>query len=560
MAEDSRPAAILAAEVDSFESIASRGRRIALRVSEFVAGVLENVAVELGGALRSFGASTFIVELPNALKAVQCAFRVRDATHASPVRLRMGVHLGDLWAVGNQALGEGVEVAVKLQSLAAPGALVLSREVYREVEGQLDAPARALGAVELRNLGRTVEAFEIPAGRVIGSRAADGGAAPQRAGAVTARLPAAIGGMFASLDLGARRRRARGRREVSEDAWEIEAEREAARTAAFRAQLAAFSAVGALLLVVWFVTTPFGHPWFLYPIGAWAIGIAHHYVAVRRRRSQSREMAALLTAEQRRTLRRLHRTESGFAQHLTAFVSVTAFLFMVNMITSSTFPWFVFPAAGWTVGLVSHHLFYRVRRRSLLERLRRLGLARGELAGVHGSSSSAGRFGPLVDEAHRIKESLVRQIQASEPLRSRFAAELVPLLDRYLGQIDVLNERSCELDGLLDTLSEEQIDSEVERLRSRREAARSASVRAEYDKTLEQHAQQRESLVDLRNQQEVLDLRIRGSVLALKRIEMDVARMKGLETSAVMTSLKEKSDDLSRYLEDLRAGYSELEA
>ncbi len=314
-----------------------------------------------------------------------------------------------------------------------------------------------------------------------------------------------------------------------------------------------------LLLIVWYVTTPFGHPWFLYPIGAWAIGIAHHLVAVRMRRSQSREMAARLTAEQRRTLRRLHRSESGFAQHLTAFVSVAAFVFMVNMITSSRFPWFVFPAAGWTVGLLSHQLFYRVRRKSLLERLRRLGVARGELAGVRPASASAGRFGPLVDEAHRITESLSHQIQRSEPLRSRFAGELVPLLDHYLGQIDVLNERSRELDGLLDTLTEDEIDAEVERLRSGRDAARSAPVRAEYDRALAQHAQQRESLLDLRNQQEILDLRIRGSVLALKRIEIDVARMKGLETSVVMASLKEKSEELSRYLEDLRAGYSELE-
>jgi hypothetical protein len=270
-------------------------------------------------------------------------------------------------------------------------------------------------------------------------------------------------------------------------------------------------------------------------------------------------MAARLTAEQRRTLRRLHRSENRFAQHLTAFVSVAAFVFMVNMITSSTFPWFVFPAAGWTVGLVSHHFFYRVRRRSLLERLRRLGVARGELARVGAASPSAGRFGALVDEAHRIKESLARQIQGSEPLRSRFADELVPALDRYLGQIDVLNERSCELDGLLATLSEDQIDAEIRRLRSGRDAARSTSVRVEYDRALTQHAQQRESLLDLRNQQEILDLRIKGSVLALKRIEMDVARMKGLETSGVMTALKEKSDELSRYLEDLRAGYSELE-
>ena len=579
MGDDYRLAAILAADVDGFEAMASRGERTALRVAELVAGLLERRALELGGALKSSSGATFIVEFPSALKAVQCALRVREATESQAlVQLRVGVHLGDIWFFGNEALGEGVEIAMRLRSLAAPGAIVLSGDVYRQVEGRIEARPKGLGAIELKGLGHAVEAFEID-GKAEGAAAP--AVAPQpdpedpvprlreripdrlRTGGDrfgTGAIPAAVQRLFPSFDPPQGPLRQQGPGREADEPEEIEAEREAARTGAFRAHLAAYGAVSALLLLVWFVTTkPFGHPWFLYPVGGWAVGVAHHFVATVTGRAQRREMRARLSAEQRRTLRRLHRAESGFAHHLTSFGTVTGFLFMVNMITLPGFPWFVFPSAGWTVGLVSHRLFFRVRRKSLLQRLRRLGVVRGELARVRGAALSAGRFGPLIDEANNIKESLLRQIQGSEPLRTRFGAELEPLLERYLGQINGLNERSRELEALLSTLSVEQIDAEIERLRAGREAARSPSVRAEYDRALTQHEHQRESLEELRGQQEILDLRIKGSVLALKRIEMDVARMKGLETSQVMGSLKEKSEELSRYLEDLKAGYSELE-
>lgn len=552
MAEDFRPAAVLAAGVDNFDAIAALGEKTALRVLELVAGMLESRALELGGTLKSSSGPTFMAEFPGALAAVQCALGLTEvlAGECEPlVRVRIGVHVGGIWFVGNEALGDGVEIARRLQSLAAPAAIAISGDVRSQIEGRVEGSLRSIGSFEVESLGCSIEAFELrpPAIRA----AAPSRDRPRRAAA----LPAAMERLFSSLE---RVAAPAGSDDGQEDA--AEADREAARIGAFRAHAGAFAGVSALLLVIWFVTTPFGHPWFLYPVGAWAIGLAHHFVATATRRAQRREIGARLSGEQRRTLRRIHRAEAGFAQHLTAFASVSGYLFMVNMITSPGFPWFLFPAAGWSVGLVSHRLFYEVRRKSLLERLRRLGVTRGELARTRDPLATAGRFGLLVDEAARIKESLLRQIRGTASLRSRFEADLVPLLERYVGQIGGLNERSRELEGLLSTLSETQIDAEIEKLQAGREAARSPSVRAEYDRALGQHRQQRESLQELRGQQEILDLRIKGSVLALKRIEMDVARMKGIGTSDVLESLKDKSDELSRYLEDLKAGYSELDA
>jgi class 3 adenylate cyclase len=564
MADDYRLAAILAVGIDTAETLALRGERAARRAREVVAGLLESRSVEGGGALRSVNGPLLLAEFPSALAAVQCAQRMREAAADEPLlRLRQGAHLGDTWFFGDQALGEGVDIARRLSGVAQPGGILVSTEVHRQIEGRIEARACRVDADEVAGFEQPMVAWEIIATGVPDAAVPQ---EPPRAERIIKRLRAAAlaGGIERLLVPGADAQ-PHAETDLPADEThraelaEIEAEREAARRGAFRAHLTAFAAVNALLLIIWFVKTPFAHPWFLYGVAGWGVGLAQHFVATLMGKRQRRELALRLTAEQKRTLRRIHRAESGWAQHLTAFGTVNTCLLMVNMITTPAFPWFLFPLAGWTVGAVSHNLHFRVRRRSLMERLRRLGVVRGELVRMRDAAATTGRFGSLVDEAMRIKDSLARQILGSEPLRSRFGVDVLPLLDRYLGQIRSLNERSRDLDGLLSTLSEEQLEAEIGRLSDGREAARSASVQAEYDRAIAQHRQQRDSLEELRGQQEILDLRIRGSVLTLKRIEMDVARMKGLETAQVMSSLREKSEEMSRYLEDLRAGYRELE-
>jgi class 3 adenylate cyclase len=561
MADDYRLAAILAVGIDTAETLALRGERAARRAREVVAGLLESRSVEGGGALRSVIGPVLVAEFPSALAAVQCAMRMRAAASDEPLlRLQQGAHLGDTWFFGDQALGEGVDTARRLSGVAQPGAILVSTEVHRQIEGRIEARACRVDADEVAGFEQPLVAWEITATGV--PEAAVPQEPPRTERIIkrlrTTRAAALAGGIERLLVPQAETDVPLDEAHRAELA-EIEAEREAARKGAFRAHLTAFAAVNALLLIIWFVKTPFAHPWFLYGVAGWGVGLAQHFVATLMGKRQRRELASRLTAEQKRTLRRIHRAESGWAQHLTAFGTVNTCLLMVNMITTPAFPWFLFPLAGWTVGAVSHNLHFRVRRRSLMERLRRLGVVRGELVRMRDAAATTGRFGSLVDEAMRIKDSLARQILGSEPLRSRFGVDVLPLLDRYLGQIRSLNERSRDLDGLLSTLSEEQLEAEIGRLSDGREAARSASVQAEYDRAIDQHRQQRDSLEELRGQQEILDLRIRGSVLALKRIEMDVARMKGLETAQVMGSLREKSEEMSRYLEDLRAGYRELE-
>jgi hypothetical protein len=339
-------------------------------------------------------------------------------------------------------------------------------------------------------------------------------------------------------------------------------EKELTLRAGLRAHAASFFVVNAGLTLGWFVWTFPGHPWFLYPLGAWSIGLASHWVSWMMGRRHRQEQRARLTREQRRILKKIQKGESAWADHLTAYVTTNSFLLMVNLITTPDRLWFLFPLVGWFVGLWSHRAVYRLRRRSLSKRLTRLGLNRKTLKAVPPTPPKETRHQQLVDEADQVRRSITRRLEESEHLKRRWGNELEPLLTEYVGQIAQLNRQSGELDALLVSTPGQTLSDEIATMRARRESALSASVREEYDRSIKQAEQQQTTLEELHNQKEILDLRLKSSVIALKKLEMDFARMKGLETSDerfAMQGLREKSEELSQYIEDLKASYSEID-
>jgi adenylate cyclase len=74
---------------------------------------------------------------------------------------RMGVHVGDIVADGDDILGDGVNIAARLESIAPPGGAVVSGRVHEDVAGKLDLAFEDLGAQELKNISRPVPAFSI---------------------------------------------------------------------------------------------------------------------------------------------------------------------------------------------------------------------------------------------------------------------------------------------------------------------------------------------------------------------------------------------------------------
>jgi len=120
-----------------------------------------------GTVIKTIG-DAFLVDFRNTVEALQCALEVQEELYAYnlehrdlPLLLRIGVHLGDIYFFENDALGEGINIAARLQSLSCPGGICFSQDVYNHVLNKIDFRAEKLGKVSLKNITKEIHAYQI---------------------------------------------------------------------------------------------------------------------------------------------------------------------------------------------------------------------------------------------------------------------------------------------------------------------------------------------------------------------------------------------------------------
>jgi TolB-like protein len=119
----------------------------------------------------------FLVEFGSAVNAVSCAVAVQQALERSAgglegkrsLRLRIGINVGDIVVEGDDIFGEGVNVAARLQSIAEPGSICVSKVVADQLRGRLDIRLDALGPQHVKNIAQPVEAYRVAPARGTGA-------------------------------------------------------------------------------------------------------------------------------------------------------------------------------------------------------------------------------------------------------------------------------------------------------------------------------------------------------------------------------------------------------
>ena len=110
-----------------------------------------------------------LVEFPSVVEAVQCAIEVQrgmaERNTDVPDRkivLRIGINVGDIIVKGDDIHGDGVNVAARIESLADPGGVCISRAARDQVRDKLDIALEDLGEVEVKNIARPLRIFRVP--------------------------------------------------------------------------------------------------------------------------------------------------------------------------------------------------------------------------------------------------------------------------------------------------------------------------------------------------------------------------------------------------------------
>jgi class 3 adenylate cyclase/pimeloyl-ACP methyl ester carboxylesterase len=110
-----------------------------------------------------------LAEYASVVEGVSCAAQIQRAMAArnagaggrQQMAFRIGVHLGDVMIEGDDLFGDGVNIAARLESVAAPGGISISRQAYDQVEKKLPLGYRRLGPQNLKNIPDPIEVFAI---------------------------------------------------------------------------------------------------------------------------------------------------------------------------------------------------------------------------------------------------------------------------------------------------------------------------------------------------------------------------------------------------------------
>ena len=105
---------------------------------------MDRLIAEHRGRIANTAGDSVLAEFPSVVDAVQCAVEVqeqlREKNEGVPeerqLRFRIGVHVGDVMVRGGDLLGDGVNVAARVQTLAEPGGVSLSEDAHRQVAGR----------------------------------------------------------------------------------------------------------------------------------------------------------------------------------------------------------------------------------------------------------------------------------------------------------------------------------------------------------------------------------------------------------------------------------------
>jgi class 3 adenylate cyclase len=172
MAEDRqqrRLATILAADVFGYSRLTAENEEDALRTLKAHRAVIDRLIERHEGRIFNTAGDSVLAEFGSAVEAVRCAItiqeelRVRNAQIDEKRRMdfRIGINVGDVLVDRNNLYGDGVNIAARLESIAAPGSICISGSVFALVKNKLSYGFEDIGLQTMKNIPEPVPAFRL---------------------------------------------------------------------------------------------------------------------------------------------------------------------------------------------------------------------------------------------------------------------------------------------------------------------------------------------------------------------------------------------------------------
>ena len=203
MAETRKIAAILVSDVVGYSRLAGADEdRTLARLRALRSDLIDpTISVHHGRIVKRTGDGS-VIEFRSVVDAVRCALEVQHAMVERNtgvaldrrIEFRIGIHLGDVVEESDgDLMGDGVNIAARLEGVCEPGAVCLSEDAYRQVKGRLDLAVSDLGQTQLKNIAEPIRVYSLRSRRPRASEARNAH------GAARAERRSALGPLAAAL-------------------------------------------------------------------------------------------------------------------------------------------------------------------------------------------------------------------------------------------------------------------------------------------------------------------------------------------------------------------------
>ncbi len=164
-----RLATILMADIVGYSRLMEANEERTLRVFRGHREIFDAMLAQHRGRIFNTAGDAVLAEFPSAVDAVRCATEIQSALrtrndHLAPderMQFRIGVNLGDVIVQGTDLLGDGVNVAARIQTAAEPGGVCVSGSVYDQIRNKLSLEFHAMGERTFKNITQPVRVFSI---------------------------------------------------------------------------------------------------------------------------------------------------------------------------------------------------------------------------------------------------------------------------------------------------------------------------------------------------------------------------------------------------------------
>ena len=174
-----RLAAILAADIAGYSALMGADDADTVRSLKEHQTVVLPMINEHGGRIIDTAGDGILAEFSSVVNAVECAVAIQqtmaernaDVEEARRMRFRIGINQGDVVFDDSRLYGDGVNVAARLENLAEPGGICISRRVYEDISGKIKLAFADFGEQQLKNIAQPIRVYRISGEQLVAPRA-----------------------------------------------------------------------------------------------------------------------------------------------------------------------------------------------------------------------------------------------------------------------------------------------------------------------------------------------------------------------------------------------------